>query len=320
MHGILLTLPFASGRGLWPARSMPERPFEVSPELYPFEDRWFSRDGVAMHYVDHGEGPAVVMMHGNPTWSCLYRDVIAGLKGKARCLAPDYPGFGMSQHPPGFGYTPMEHAQWAGEWLDSLGLRDFVMVVQDWGGPIGLRCAIDRADRVAGLVILNTWAWPADVPATIFSWILGGPLGKYLHLQRNFFADKIVRGGMYYAKRKPEEVFRAYTDPFPTPASRMGTYVFPRAIRQSGPWLADIEAGLATLADKPIEMVWGMKDFVFANDRTLARWQRLLPKAALTRLDKASHYLQEDQPEAIAEAIGRVLERSAHGGWDRRGT
>ena len=107
----------------------------------------------------------------------------------------------------------------------------------------------------------------------------------------------------------PPEVFDAYTDPFPTEESPIATYVFPRATHQSGEFLAGIERRLHLLADKPIEMVWGMKDVAFGNQKTIDGWRRYFPNAPMEKHEKASHYLQEDQPEAIAEAIRRVVAR-----------
>lgn len=284
-----------------------KRPFEVPAELYPFQDHWFERDGTHLHYVDHGEGPPVVMLHGNPTWSLLYRDVIGALDG-VRCLAPDYPGFGMSEHPPGYGYTPPEHAEWIAAWLDHLALDPFVLVVQDWGGPIGLSVAIDRPDQVRGLVILNTWAWPPGWFMRSFSWLAGGPLGPLLHQRFNVFVNRILPSSMATRADKPPALWDAYRAPFPDPASRRGTYVFPRAIRQHDDWLAGIEAGLARLADKPVHLIIARKDPAFGGDSTLDHWKRLFPGAPVTDLPDANHYVQEDAPGEIAAAIRGVLD------------
>ena len=286
-----------------------ERPFSVSHTEYPFEDKWLERDGVAMHYIDEGQGTPVLMLHGNPTWSYLYRNVIKALAGSCRAIAPDYPGFGFSDHPAGYGYTPQEHAGWINSLVDHLALDQFVLVVQDWGGPIGLSLAVDRPEQVAGLVICNTWCWPTNLTGRIFSLVIGGPLGKYLHLQHNFFANKIVPSGISNPDRKPPEVLKAYTDPFPTPESRYGTYVFPREIRKSDAWLAEIEAKLSRLRDKPVELVWAMQDRAFGNEDHIARWQTHFPGAPVDRIPDANHYLQEDSPDRVAAAIKRVLDR-----------
>ncbi len=285
------------------------RKFEVDRAEYPFADRWFERGGSALHYVDEGSGPPVLMLHGNPTWSFLYRNVIKELGGACRSIAPDYPGFGLSDHPPGYGYTPQEHAEWIHALIDDAGLKGFVLVLQDWGGPIGLSIAVERPDDVAGLVILNTWAWPPDPRMVVFSLIMGGPIGKYLHLRRNFFARKIVPSGIARAERRTPAILKAYTDPFPTPASRTGTWVFPRAIRRSAAWLAEIERQLPRLRAKPVEFVWAMKDVAFGRERILARWLSYFPGAPVDRLPEAKHYLQEDEPERVAAAVKRVVAR-----------
>jgi len=301
------TRPVAAGERVTAAPRT--RKFEVDPAEYPFADRWLERGGSALHYVDEGSGPPVVMLHGNPTWSFLYRNVIKQLGGACRSIAPDYPGFGFSDHPPGYGYTPQEHAEWIHALIDHLGLKRFVLVVQDWGGPIGLSIAVERPDDVAGLVILNTWAWPPDPRMAIFSLLMGGPLGKYLHLQRNFFARKIVPFGIARAVRRTPAILKAYTDPFPTPASRIGTWVFPRAIRRSAGWLAEIERQLPRLRDKPVALVWGMKDAGFGREAIIERWLSHFPGASVDRLPEAKHFLQEDEPERIAAAVKSVLAR-----------
>jgi haloalkane dehalogenase len=129
------------------------RPFEVDAEEYPFESRWYERHGAFMHYIDEGEGVPIVFCHGNPTWSYLYRNIIKCLSSHCRCIAYDLPGFGYSDHPPRFGYTPQEHARWVEALLlDHLGLGEFIIVVQDVGGPIGLSIATQHPERVMGMV------------------------------------------------------------------------------------------------------------------------------------------------------------------------
>ncbi len=287
-----------------PARS---RPFVVSEEEYPFSDHWFERGGFAMHFVDEGQGQPVLMLHGNPTWSFLYRHVIRALAPDFRAVAPDYPGFGMSDHPAGYGYTPAEHAQWISGFVESQGFEDIILVVQDWGGPIGFDVATRHPDRIAGIVICNTWAWAPGPSEWLFSRVMGGPIfGRYLQMYRNFFVEKIVPMGITGPSRTSRPVLDAYRAPFPTMPSRRGTWVFPREIRKSADWLDAIERRLPKLSDKPAEMVWAMNDPAFGNRRVIRRWQKHFPLAKLTRLPKASHYLQEDCPTEIASAVRRV--------------
>jgi haloalkane dehalogenase len=291
-----------------------QRPFAVSEAEYPFSSHWIEPEGVAMHYLDEGSGIPVLMLHGNPTWSYLYRHLIKQLSETCRCIAPDYPGFGFSEHPPDYGYTPQEHAEWVAGLIDILQLDRFVLVVQDWGGPIGLSIAVERPEMIAGMVILNTWCWPPDWHLWSFSCVMGGPVGRLLQLYGNFFARRMVPWGIGHKDRKTPDVLKAYTDPFPTPRSRMGTYVFPRAIRKSSAWFRSVEERLPCLRRKPVEMVWAMKDSAFGKERYIRRWLSYFPDAVVDRVDNASHYLQEDCPERVAAAAGRVLARATTAG------
>jgi haloalkane dehalogenase len=129
----------------------------------------------------------------HPTWSFLYRAVIAGLRDRYRCIAVDYPGFGLSRAATDYGYTPAEHAQVVEDLVVGLDLRDATLMVQDWGGPIGFAVATRHPDRFSAFVIGSTWAWPkSDFGTQLFSGLLGGPLGGWLILQRNFFVERII--------------------------------------------------------------------------------------------------------------------------------
>ena len=134
--------------------------FTPSPRLYPFRSRWAETSAGRVHYVDEGRGRPLLFLHGNPTWSFLYRNLIQELRGDFRCVAVDYPGFGLSDRPAGYGYTPAEHAAVVGEVVDQLGLHGLIMMGHDWGGPIGLSMAAARAERIAGLILGNTWFGP----------------------------------------------------------------------------------------------------------------------------------------------------------------
>ncbi|MCY4425945.1 MAG: alpha/beta fold hydrolase [Halieaceae bacterium] len=282
-----------------------KRRFVVDVEEYPFDSRWFDCRGSDIHFVDEGEGMPVVMCHGNPTWSFLYRNIIKELAGECRCIAYDLPGFGFSEHPDAYSYTPQEHVEGIEDFLlNHLQLDKFILVMQDWGGPIGLDIASRHPDRVTGLVISSTFAWPPTTIGKVFSALLGSRLGQYLVLQRNFFAARLVP--MLLGSEVPESVLQAYVAPFPTPDSRMGTAVFPEQISGASPWLAQLENRLHTLADVPVEFVFGLKDLgTRTADRS--RWLQHFPDAGVQEVPTAGHYTQEDCPEAYVEAICRIL-------------
>ena len=267
-------------------------------------DHMVEIDGARVHYVDDGTGPVMLMLHGNPTSSFLYRHVIAGLRHDYRCVALDLPGFGQSSAPPHYGFTPREHSRVVERFVDALGLRDLTLFVQDWGGPIGLGFAGRRPELVQRLVLGNTWAWPVngDFHFEFFSRLMGGPIGRFFILRYNAFVNLLIPAGV---KRRTlsAEVMNAYRAPFPTPESRLPTAIFPREILASRDYLAEVEIGLARLRDRPALILWGTKDIAFRpTERT--RLERAFPLHQTVILEGAGHYIQEDAPDDIVRAIG----------------
>ncbi len=279
-----------------------DRPGWVPADLYPFEDHYAEIDGARVHYVDEGSGPPLLLLHGNPTWSFLYRDVIKGLSERFRCIALDYPGFGLSRAPSSYGFTPAEHSRVVERLIAELELTGITMMVQDWGGPIGFAAATRDPERFSAFVIANTWAWPkSDLGTQAFSRLLGGPIGSFMILRRNAFVERILPGGV---KRRTlsERVMNAYRGPFPTPESRKPVHVLPREILRSRPLLAEIERGLPKLADRPALIVWPTKDVAF-REPELRRWEELFPRHHTVKIEGAGHYVQEDAADEIVRAI-----------------
>jgi haloalkane dehalogenase len=279
--------------------------FEPDRGLYPFEPRWFETGGVRMHYVDEGRGDPLLMCHGNPTWSFLYRGLILGLRDRFRCVAVDYPGFGLSERPPAYGYTPAEHAALVAKLaFEYLRLERLVVVGQDWGGPIGMSAALGAPERIRGLVFGNTWFWPAEGSLVAFSLVMSSPPMQRLITEKNFFVESIVPRSV--ATPLAPEVLDHYRRAQPTPGARVGVAEFPRQIRKARGFLAGLaERAPRRLADKPMLLPWGMRDPAFGRRAVIDRWRRAFPSAELMELADASHYLWEDQPVAISEAIAR---------------
>jgi haloalkane dehalogenase len=284
------------------ADHQPPQPDWLPKELYPFESHYAEIDGASVHYVDEGSGPPLLLLHGNPTWSFLYRELIKGLSDRYRCIAPDHPGFGLSRAAPGYRYTPAEHAAVLEQLVERLDLADVTMMVQDWGGPIGFAVATRHPDRFSRFVIGNTWAWPkADLGTQVFSRVLGGPIGGYLILKRNFFVETILPGNVKRRRLSPQEM-DAYRGPFPTPESRRPVHVFPREILRSRPFLAQIQQGLGRLSERPALIVWPTRDVAFKEPER-RRWEQLFLDHRTVILDGAGHYIQEDAPDEIVAAI-----------------
>jgi haloalkane dehalogenase len=278
------------------------RPPWLRERLYPFESRRAQVDGADVHYVEEGTGPPLLLLHGNPTWSFIYRDIIGGLRDRYRCIAVDYPGFGLSQAADGYGFTAAEHARVVAGLIEQLDLTEITMMVQDWGGPIGFAAATREPQRFAAFVVANTWAWPKSDPGTqVFSRLLGGPVGGYLITRRNFFVERILPSGVRRTKLS-DEVMDAYRGPFPTPQSRRPIHVFPREILASRPFLADVERGLAALRERRALIVWPTRDFAFREPER-RRWEEIFPSHETVLIEGAGHYVQEDAPHEIVAAI-----------------
>lgn len=279
---------------------------------YPFESKYFELPAGNLHYVDEGNGAPIVMVHGNPTWSFLYRKLIHRLRPAYRCVAMDHLGFGLSDKPASWTYLPEDHAANLTALIDGLGLKNITLVVQDWGGPIGLAYAVAHPENVARLIIMNTWAWPVnrDPYYIAFSGFVGGPVGRMLIRRRNFFAKTIMRQAFGDKAKLTASAHEQYLRPLSAPEDRTGCLVFPRQIIASTPWLDRLWNNLAVLTAKPTLIVWGMKDIAF-REKELKRWQRTFPAARTVRLNTVGHYVQEEAPEALAEAVVPFLEETA---------
>lgn len=279
------------------------RPDWIDETLYPFESRYLDVAGCTVHYVDEGSGPTILFVHGNPTWSFLYRDIIDLLRPRFRCIAIDHPGFGLSKAPPGYAFTPAEHADVLERFILDLDLDRLTVMGQDWGGPIGLGAAARHPDRVAAIVVANTWAWPANSSPffQLFSRFVGGAIGKILIERYNAFVELSMPMGTARVRVAPE-VIEHYRRPFAERDSRVPTWVFPREILRSRDYLRAVERSLPLLRDRPALILWGTRDVAF---RRAARrgFERAFPNHQTVLMHGVGHYIQKDAPTEVADAI-----------------
>ena len=280
-----------------------ERPDWLDTDRYPFESNFLDLPEGRLHYVDEGEGDPLVFLHGNPTWSFLYRHLVSNLSNDYRCLAPDYLGFGLSEKPESFSCRPEDHARVVARLIEELSLEDVTFVLQDWGGPIGLDYATRHPENVRALVVMNTWMWPLDRDRSvrIFSRTLGSRVGKFLVTRYNAFARWVMPVAYGDRSKLTPAIHRHYLEPLSTPAERRGSWVFPRELLGSGDFLRRLWGRQDAIADTPVCLLWGMRDRAF-DPTVLRRWQRLYPDAPTVEYDDAGHYLQEEKgPELAAE-------------------
>ncbi len=275
--------------------------FEPDPALYPFESRWFDSSAGRIHYLDEGSGTPILFCHGNPTWSFLYRGIVMRLRDRFRCVALDYLGFGLSDRPDSYGYTIEEHARIVGELVDDLGLDGFVIMGQDWGGPVSTAVATERAERVSGVVLGNTWFWPATARFRLFSRVMGSRWMQRKILEENFFVEKIMSRSS--TRRLSEREREHYRRVQPSPETRRGVAEMPKQIIAATPLLERLSREVpAKLGSKPALIVWGMKDPGF-RPSMIPRVRDAFADAIVVELPRAKHYIQEDAPGEIADAI-----------------
>lgn len=277
-------------------------------DAYPFTSHYLELEAGQMHYVDEGSGDPIVMVHGNPTWSYLYRHLIKALAPAHRCVAPDHLGFGLSDKPPAWTYLPREHGQHLTALIETLGLHNVTLIVQDWGGPIGLSYAVNHPDNVRRLIILNTWMWPVNHEwyYVAFGTFVGGLIGRFLIKRTNFFARVVMPLSYGDRKKLTPSIHQHYLKPLQNPEERKGCWVLPREILGSTAWLKDLWAQKSALNDKPTLIVWGMKDIAF-REKELHVWTSTFPDAAVVRLANVGHYVQEEATEALERAVARFL-------------
>lgn len=287
------------------ARELPEA---VRAE-YPFSGRLLAlSSGVRMHYLDEGSGPVVVLLHGNPTWSFYYRNLVQSLTAEGfRCVVPDHIGCGLSDKPQDYAYTLSQRIADVEQLLAALKIDRFRLVVHDWGGAIGCGLAGRSPERLEKLVLLNTAAFRSKrIPWRIAA-VKMPLLGEAAIRGLNAFAGPAA--WMSVTRPLAPAVKAGFLWPYRNWADRVAVWNFVKDIPLV-PWhssyaaLAEVEDGLSGLVDKPVSIVWGGRDFCF-NRHFLARWQTIFPGAETTLLEDCGHYVLEDGGN---RAIGPVVD------------
>ena len=282
----------------------PDERFTDLPR-YDFALHYIDQDGLRMHYVDEGAGETVLLLHGEPTWSYLYRKIIAKLAPAARCLAPDYFGFGRSDKPtdPSW-YSYDTHTASIARFAAELRVENATLVVQDWGGPIGFRFAVENPGRVGRLVVLNTGI---GARAPNEEWLRFQAFMRRVGTE--IVAGQLVR--LSLVQPVDDAVIGAYDAPFPVPESRVGIVRFPELVatssdHPSAPAMLATREQLRTF-DKPALVLFSDSDPIFSR-RAAERMAELLPNAELDPpVEGAGHFLQEDRGELIGERIAAWL-------------
>ena len=284
--------------------------------LYPFDSHSMKICGLDYHYVDEGEGEPMVMVHGNPTWSFYFRNLIKGFSGRFRCIAPDHIGCGLSEKPgeDRYDFLLKSRVDDLEACLDKLDIKsDITLVLHDWGGMIGSAFAVRHPERIKRLVILNTAAFFLPGAKKL-------PLRLQISRNLDFFAEPAILkfnlfalSALYMASRKglSKKVKKGLIAPYDSPRNRLAVLRFVQDIPLSPsdpsyPTVRTTQENLFVLKGKPMMICWGMKDFVFDAD-FLAEWRKRFPEAQVHRLPRAGHYILEDEPEKVMACMETFL-------------
>jgi haloalkane dehalogenase len=288
------------------AHRTPDDRFEGLPD-FPWQPRYLDWDGIRIARIDEGDGEPVVLFHGEPTWSFLYRKVIPPLLAAGhRCIAPDYAGFGRSDKPLDFDwYTFDRHTESMLALLDDLGVRGATFVVQDWGGPIGMRIAAERSELCSRLVVLDTAVSPGTARVSS-AW---KAFRDFVERTEDLPISMLV--GRACKTPPSEEVLAGYDAPYPDPAAKQGARAFPLLIPMSpdAPGAAENRRTLEAMAesDRPVLVLWADSDPILSLKLGRGLSERLGWPEPETIPD-ASHFLQEDQGELIGRRIAEWLD------------
>ncbi len=276
--------------------------FNINKDLFPFQNNFLRLDdGTKVHYIDEGEGPVLLMLHGNPTWSFLYRKMITALKSDFRCIAPDLPGFGLSEQTYSFDFFAESHSKVLEEFILKLNIERYILIAQDWGGPLGLYVAEKYPDKIIGAVLGNTWAWALKGQYRYegFSWLMGGPIGRWMAKSFNGVWKVFMKKGFY--KKPSREALAMYKAPFTEKNNRIQTAIFPRQLIKAYDFEKTVEKNLNKISSIPVLFTWGVKDFAFKVDQ-LERFKKHFPNHQIHLLE-AGHFWQDEQGDFVSELI-----------------
>jgi len=274
---------------------------------YPFKNNYFDLPMGKMHYVDEGQGEPIVFLHGNPGWSFEYRNAIKELCKTNRCIANDHLGFGLSDKSYKWNYLPESHAENFEKFINTLKLENIILVVNDWGGPIGLSYAIHYPGKIRHLILLNTWMWSVkdDPYYRKYSAFMGGPIGRFLIRNFNFFGKIMVKKIVGNPQKLSKHIHKHLFKPLETKNDRKGCWTFPKEVISSSEWLDSLWQQRDKIKDLPATIIWGMKDIAF-REKELNVWVNLMTNKKVIKLDTIGHYPQEEATEVFIRELKEI--------------
>lgn len=284
------------------------RPDWLDTKEYPFESKYLNLSCGKMHYIDEGQGPVIVMVHGTPAWSFIYRNLIKILRTRFRCVAMDMLGFGLSDKPDDFSYKPRAHAANFEALMNHLQLKDITLVVHDFGAPIGLAYAINHPQNIRNIVMLNTWTWSLSKHNTFSkaSKYLVGPLGKFLHSKLNVSTGTLVNELLGDQSNLPEAIQEQYIKALGQPEQKVRSLACARELVGVSKWYEELWQSRKNIQDIPTLILWGERDKLVKIE-ALQKWKRFFHECYVIHFEESGHFLQEENAEELANYVSNFV-------------
>lgn len=274
---------------------------------YPFTSNFLDLDGHKLHYLDEGQGEPILFVHGTPSWSFDYRNIIKNLKSNYRCIAIDHIGFGLSDKPEHYDYSPQHHSKMLEYFIHEKQLQNITLVVHDFGGPIGLNVAIKHPEKINKIIILNSWLWSSkNAPDFIkLSKVLKNPLLPFFYRHFNF-SPRFILPGSFGDHKLSGKLLKQYTKPFADKSQRNGPLAFAKSLLNDQDWFETLWNKKHAISDKPTLFIWGMKDPVIKS-HNLEKFLSGFKNSKAIRLETCGHFPQEEEPTTVISAIKDFL-------------
>lgn len=278
---------------------------------YPFTPHYFEVNGQRLHFIDEGKGETILFVHGTPSWSFDFRNVIKVLKDHYRCVAIDHMGFGLSDKPESYDYSTQRHSLTLTQFILQKDLNNLTLVVHDFGGPIGFDFAIQHPQRVKRIVILNSWLWDSsdDPDFKRLSKTLRSPLLPFLYRYFNF-SPQFILPRTFGEKSLSSSIHAHYTHPFASRKERNGTLAFAKSLLNDQEWFESLWEKKSILGKIPVLLIWGMKDPVI-RPHYLEKFKSGFSECTVYELPSVGHFPQEESPEEVAQAIDEFMRKDA---------
>lgn len=274
---------------------------------YPFEPHYFQINNQQMQYVDVGAGEVILFVHGTPSWSFDFRNIIKSLNSNYRCIAIDHIGFGLSFKPKQYDYSTLNHSRTLEQFISFLNLNHITLVVHDFGGPIGLRVAEMHPDKIKRIVVLNSWLWSSKTEPSFIklSKILKSPLLPFLYKHLNFSA-RFILPASFGDKKLKKEIRLHYAKPFSKSSERNGTLAFAKSLLNDQDWFEELWQNKNPISHKSILFIWGMKDKII-TPQYLEKFVSGFPNHTICKIETAGHFPQEEEPETVLKCMTDFL-------------